>query len=447
MGLDITIRSPIDYLPNIFIAYRTDLSEGSEVFHNNIRERFDNGDPAVLAAMTGFANLTTHAKICLENGDFDRLSELMNANFDLRASLYQISFKNRQMVNLARSVGASAKFTGSGGAIIGIYKDETMLNQLNRKLRAYNIQVIKPKIVCQEYAPIRKAIIPAAGFGTRMLPATKAMPKEMIPIVDKPVIQYVVEEAVAAGITDILMVVGSGKRAVEEHFSPNVALENRLADKGKFQILNQLRAISNLANIHFIWQRELNGLGDAVKYGRFHIGNEPFVVLLGDTIMASNNQVSVTKQLIEAYESCGHSIIGLEEVPQHKVSRYGVMGGTPENKEGLYRVSEWVEKPRPEDAPSNLVIASRYLFTPAIFELLEHLPPGLNNEIQLTDAMHLLLKKEPMFGLKIQGNRFDVGNKLDYIKTNLLFGLQHPEFKHDLWHWLNQLKLIQQTQQ
>lgn len=282
---------------------------------------------------------------------------------------------------------------------------------------------------------IKKAVIPAAGFGTRMLPATKSQPKEMIPIVDKPVIQYVVEEAVASGITDILMVIGKGKRAIEEHFDTNFELEYRLQQKGKKEDLEMIRRITDMADIHFVWQKELNGLGDAVRYGRKHVGNEPFVVMLGDSILQSDNAQPVTRQLMDVFAEYQSSVVALEEVPRANVYRYGVMGGKKIG-DHLYEVEEWVEKPSVEKAPSNLVIAGRYVFTPEIFDLLEVIPTGVNNEIQLTDAMRLLLKEQKMYGHHFAGKRYDVGNKLDFIKTNVAFGLQHPEFGEALREWL-----------
>lgn len=285
---------------------------------------------------------------------------------------------------------------------------------------------------------IKKAVIPAAGFGTRMLPATKSQPKEMIPIVDKPVIQYVIEEAVESGITDILMVIGKGKRAIEEHFDTNFELEYRLQQQGKKEELEMIRRITDMADIHFVWQKELNGLGDAVRYGRQHVGDEPFVVMLGDSILQTENGKPVTRQLMEVFEKYQSSVVALEEVPRANVSRYGVMGGKHVGGH-LYEVEEWIEKPSVEEAPSNLVIAGRYVFTPEIFDQIDVIPTGVNNEIQLTDAMRLLLKEQKMYGHHFIGKRYDVGNKLDFIKTNVLFGLQRQEFGKDLQQWLKAL--------
>ena len=286
---------------------------------------------------------------------------------------------------------------------------------------------------------VKKAIIPAAGYGTRLLPGTKSQPKEMIPIVDKPVIQYVIEEAVASGITDILMVIGKGKRAIEEHFDRNFDLEYTLAQKGKLKELEMIKRITDMANIHFVWQKELNGLGDAVRYGRLHVGNEPFAVLLGDTILEAEGDKTVTQQIMEVYDEFGASVVALEEVPKKLVYRYGVMGGKKVKNRNLYKVDEWIEKPSVEEAPSNLVVAGRYIFTPEILDLLEIIPTGVNNEIQLTSAMQLLLKEQETYGLHFKGKRYDIGNKLDFIKTNLLFGLKNKAFGADLQAWVKDL--------
>lgn len=271
---------------------------------------------------------------------------------------------------------------------------------------------------------IRKAIIPAAGFGTRLLPATKSQPKEMLPIVDKPTIQYVVEEAEASGIRDILMIIGRGKRAIEEHFDRNFELEAELEEKGRKEDLEAIRRSASLANIHFVWQKELRGLGDAVSYARDHVGREPFAVLLGDTLLESDRPV--TRQLMDVFERYRESVVALEEVPMEKVERYGVMDGSPVDGD-VYLVRRFVEKPPRAEAPSNLAIAGRYVFTPEIFDHLEKIPPGKNNEIQLTDAMARMLKERAMYGLRFKGTRWDLGNRLDFLKTNVAFGLRRPD--------------------
>ncbi len=283
---------------------------------------------------------------------------------------------------------------------------------------------------------IKKAVIPAAGFGTRFLPATKSQPKEMLPIVDKPTIQYVVEEAVEAGITDILMIIGKGKRAIEEHFDRNMELEYQLEEKKQFELLEEVRSITNLADIHFIWQKELNGLGDAIRYAQHHVNNEPFAILLGDTLIESRYG-SVTRQLIEVFDKYKGSVVALEEVEREVVSRYGIIGGS-EVEENVFKVSDFIEKPSIEEAPSNLAIASRYIFTPRIFDYLKLVQPGKNNEIQLTDAMHLMLQDYNMYGLRFEGIRYDIGNKLDFLKTNVIYGSKREDLGADFIAWLKQ---------
>ena len=283
---------------------------------------------------------------------------------------------------------------------------------------------------------IKKAVIPAAGYGTRFLPATKSQPKEMLPIVDKPTIQYVVEEAVDAGITDILMIIGKGKRAIEEHFDRNFELEQQLFEKNEMDQLEEIRSITRLADIHFIWQKELNGLGDAIRYARHHVNNEPFAVLLGDTLIESD-QGSVTQQLIKIYNKNLGSVVALEEVDSSLTHRYGVIDG---EEIGIctYRLVQFVEKPAPGEAPSNLAIASRYIFTPEIFAYLEQVKPGINSEVQLTDAMQLMVQEHSMFGFKFSGKRYDIGNKLDFLKTNVIYGLKREDFGSEFRIWLEE---------
>lgn len=273
---------------------------------------------------------------------------------------------------------------------------------------------------------ITKAVIPAAGFGTRFLPASKAQPKEMLPIVDTPTIQYVVEEVEKAGISDILMVIGKAKRAIEEHFDRNFELEAELAEKNRIQELNDIRRISEIANIFFIYQKELNGLGDAVNYARSHVGQEPFVVLLGDTIIDTDNGQSITAEMIRVYEQYQAPVVLLEEVDPKKVSRYGIVGGTMIDSQ-IVEINQLVEKPAVDQAPSNLAVAGRYILTPDIFECIDQTPRGKNNEIQLTDAMQLLLKRRRFYGLKLKGVRHDIGNKLDFVKTNILYAMKRRD--------------------
>jgi len=272
---------------------------------------------------------------------------------------------------------------------------------------------------------VKKAVIPAAGFGTRFLPVTKAQPKEMLPIIDTPTIQYVVQECVDSGIEDILIISGKGKRSIEDHFDRNFELESRILEKEDETLYTQLRHIESMANIHFIRQKELNGLGDAIYHARFHCGNEPFAVLLGDTIIDS--LIPVTQQLIDSYEQYGQTVIAIEKVPLEKVSKYGIIGGK-NLSDSVVQLSELIEKPSSVEAPSNLAIAGRYILTPEIFRALEKTPRGKGNEIQLTDALQIVLKVEGIVGTIIEGKRYDIGNKMDFLKTTVEFALRRKEF-------------------
>ncbi len=283
---------------------------------------------------------------------------------------------------------------------------------------------------------IKKAVIPAAGLGTRFLPATKAQPKEMLPIIDTPVIQYVIQECVDSGIEDILIISGKGKRSIEDHFGRNFELEARILEKEDEEIYTQLRHIENMANIHFIRQKELNGLGDAIYHARFHCGTEPFAVLLGDTIIDS--VIPVTQQLIDTFEQYKQTIIAVETVPSEKVSRYGIVGGDPISDK-LLQINEMVEKPEMKKAPSNLAIAGRYILTPEVFPALEKTQRGKGNEIQLTDALRLLLKSENMIAQTIEGKRHDIGSKLDFLKTTIEFALKRKEFAEPLTQFLHEV--------
>jgi UTP--glucose-1-phosphate uridylyltransferase len=284
---------------------------------------------------------------------------------------------------------------------------------------------------------INKAVIPAAGFGTRFLPATKSQPKEMLPIVDTPTIQYVVEEAVESGITDILMIIGKGKRAIEEYFDKSYELEQQLIESNKLDDLAKIQEITRLANIHFVWQKELNGLGDAIRYAHHHVNNEPFVILLGDTLIEGKGE-PISRQLIKVYEKYNRSVVALEEVDMQVVSRYGVIGGEEIEKD-VYKVKTFIEKPAVDKAPSNLAIASRYIFTPEIFTYLDRVKPGLNNEVQLTDAMQLMLQEHDMYGLRFNGKRYDIGSKIDFLKTNVIYGLKRDDLGPEFRNWLKEL--------
>ncbi|WEZ07914.1 UTP--glucose-1-phosphate uridylyltransferase GalU [Priestia flexa] len=282
---------------------------------------------------------------------------------------------------------------------------------------------------------VRKAIIPAAGLGTRFLPATKAMPKEMLPIVDKPTIQYIVEEAIESGIEDIIIVTGKGKRAIEDHFDYAPELENNLIEKEKFELLEKVRQSSNV-DIHYIRQKEPKGLGHAVWCARNFIGNEPFAVLLGDDIVQA--ETPSLRQLMNEYENTLSSVIGVQTVGDDQTHRYGIVD--PISNEGRrYQVNTFVEKPAPGTAPSNLAIMGRYVFTPEIFEFLEEQEIGAGGEIQLTDAIQKLNEIQRVFAYDFEGKRFDVGEKLGFIETTLEFALQHEDLKYPLMDFLKGL--------
>ncbi|MDA0752670.1 MAG: UTP--glucose-1-phosphate uridylyltransferase [Verrucomicrobia bacterium] len=287
---------------------------------------------------------------------------------------------------------------------------------------------------------IKKAVIPAAGYGTRFLPASKSVPKEMIPVVDKPTIQYVVEEAVEAGIEEILIVVSNGKDAIKQHFSPNVELEALLEKKGKTEELEAMQSLSKLANIQYVHQLEMRGLGDAVRYAKDFAGKDPVAVLLGDTILRSHREQSVLRSMVDIYDQHGGSVIALREMPRSVISRYGVVACEPTTEEGVVRITGLVEKPAPEKAPSLLAVSARYIITPRIFEFLENTQPGFGGEIQITDALNAVAQLEPMSGFQYDGIRLDIGNKLEFIKSNLLLGLERPDMKDDLMKFIVGLK-------
>jgi UTP--glucose-1-phosphate uridylyltransferase len=283
---------------------------------------------------------------------------------------------------------------------------------------------------------VKKAVIPAAGLGTRFLPVTKAQPKEMLPIIDTPVIQYVVQEAIDSGIEDILIISGKGKRAIEDHFDRSFELEDQLLERKDEVMYHEIRRISEMANIYFIRQKELNGLGDAIYYAKQHVGDEPFAVLLGDTVI--NSVIPATQQLIDIYEQYKQSIIGVELVPEDKVSRYGIVGGK-QIDDRISEVTVLIEKPSIKEAPSRLAVASRYILTPEIFKAIEKTQKGKNNEIQLTDSLKSLLEKEAIYSYRYEGKRYDIGNKMDYIKTTIEFGLKRKEYKKDLMMFMKDI--------
>ena len=280
---------------------------------------------------------------------------------------------------------------------------------------------------------IKKAVIPAAGFGSRFLPATKAQPKEMLPLIDTPTIQYVIEETVQSGIEQILLITGKGKQAIVNHFDRSFELEADLSRKNKTAQLKQVQDISAMAEIFYIHQKELNGLGDAVRYARNFVGNEPFVVLLGDTVIRS--QTPCVRQLIDCYSQHRLPVIGVEEVPLDKVDRYGIIAGTPMN-ERTYTVNDLIEKPTAAQAPSRLAVGGRYILTPQIFEYIDKLHPTRDGEIQLTDALREYCQEHELLAYHFTGKRYDIGNKLDYLIAEVEFGVDREDFGFDFRNFL-----------
>jgi len=280
---------------------------------------------------------------------------------------------------------------------------------------------------------VKKAIIPAAGLGTRFLPATKAQAKEMLPIVDKPTLQYIIEEAIASGIEEILIVTGRNKKCIEDHFDRSVELELELEKKGKSAMLEMVQDISNMVNIHYIRQKEPKGLGHAVHCAKSFIGNEPFAVLLGDDIVDA--KTPCLKQMINAYDEYKTSILGVQQVDKDKVNKYGILD-VKYIEDRVYKVKDMVEKPAIEEAPSNIAILGRYIITPAIFDILENQEPGKGGEIQLTDALQTLATKEAIYAYNFEGRRYDVGDKLGFLEATVDFALKRPELRDDFVEFL-----------
>ena len=277
-----------------------------------------------------------------------------------------------------------------------------------------------------------KAVIPAAGLGTRFLPATKAQPKEMLPVYNKPTIQYVVEEAVNSGIDDILIITGKGKRTIEDHFDKSFELEYNLQKKNKTDYLKEVQAITNMADVYYVRQKKQNGLGDAISCAQKHIGDEPFAVLLGDTITYS--KVPCTKQLIDVYKKYGGSTIAIEELPERKIERYGIVDGKS-LEENIYKVNNLVEKPKLEEAPSNLGITGRYILTPDIFDKLKSIDAGVGGEIQLTDAIN---EQENVYATTFEGTIYDIGNTMEWLKSSIDMALTHEDVQKELLSYLKQ---------
>lgn len=287
------------------------------------------------------------------------------------------------------------------------------------------------------FKTIKKAVIPAAGLGTRFLPATKASPKEMLPLVDKPLIQYVVEEAVAAGIREFIVITGRGKRAIEDHFDVSFELEANLRENGKKGLLKEIQEIADMADFCYIRQRHARGLGHAIWCARNLIGNEPFAVLLGDDILDA--PIPAIQQLIQVYERFHCPVVGVQPVPKQEVQQYGVIKAEPVETD-LYRVEDLVEKPLPVKAPSNLAVIGRYILTPEIFEVLEKTPPGKNQEIQLTDALRVMARDKAVYGKRLEGTRYDAGDKLGFLKATVEFGLKSPDLGKPFQQYLKTLK-------
>ena len=284
---------------------------------------------------------------------------------------------------------------------------------------------------------IRKAIIPAAGLGTRFLPATKSQPKEMLPIVDKPTIQYIIEEAIASGIEEILIITGKGKKCIEDHFDKSLELEIQLERSGKDELLKMVRDISDMVDIHFIRQKEPKGLGHAISCAKTFVGNEPFAVLLGDDIVYNDEQPCLG-QLIKCFNEYNTSILGVQEVAHEDVNKYGIVDGV-HVENGVYKVRNLIEKPAVDEAPTNVAILGRYIITPKIFEILENTKPGKGGEIQLTDALLTLIGQEAMYAYNFTGKRYDVGDKLGFLKATVEFALRRDELKDEFREYLENI--------
>lgn len=293
-------------------------------------------------------------------------------------------------------------------------------------------------VVNENSSKIRKAIIPAAGLGTRFLPATKAMPKEMLPILDKPTIQYIVEEAARAGIEDIIIVTGKHKRAIEDHFDIQNELETTLSEKGKSELLKKVQYSTDLANIFYVRQKEQKGLGHAIYTAKQFIGNEPFAVLLGDDIVEADKPS--IKQLMEQYETTGKSVIGVQTVPNSETHRYGIID-PKEQVDRLYEVEKFVEKPEQGTAPSNLAIMGRYVLSPRIFDYLENQDEGSGGEIQLTDAIERLNKDDKVYAYDFEGQRYDVGEKVGFVKTTIEYALKDNEMREEIKQYIQSLDI------
>lgn len=288
---------------------------------------------------------------------------------------------------------------------------------------------------------VKKAIIPAAGLGTRFLPITKSLPKEMLPIVDVPTIQLIVEEAAKSGIEEILIITNSNKQSIENHFDVNYELETRLTNSNKLDKVQQIRDIANIADVHYIRQKEPKGLGDAIHRAKAFVGDEPFAILLGDDIVYTGDEKPALKQLMDAFDEKQASILGVQAVKMDDVDKYGIvkLSDDDNSQSDLHKIASIIEKPSIEKAPSNLAVLGRYILTSEIFEILENIPPGKNDEIQLTDAISILLEKQVVYALEFKGTRYDVGDKFGYIKANIDYALNNDEISSELSSYLKEL--------
>jgi UTP--glucose-1-phosphate uridylyltransferase len=285
--------------------------------------------------------------------------------------------------------------------------------------------------------PVRKVVIPAAGLGTRFLPATKILPKEMLPVVDKPAIQYVVEEAVQAGLTDILIITGRNKRAIEDHFDRNFELEHYLEGRGQLELLKEVQFASDLADMHYVRQRDPLGLGHAISVARHHVGREPFVVMLADELMVDDG--ALLRSMLGAHATNGNSVVAVTEVAPEEISSYGCVEPATTAPESFFEIRRIVEKPPRDVAPSNLAVTGRYVFSPEIFDMLDRIEPGRGGELQLTDAIALLLEEQTVLGYQCTHGRFDVGQKLDFLRANIELALDHEDLGPELGPWLRDL--------
>ncbi len=318
-----------------------------------------------------------------------------------------------------------------------ICREYPCFSPLSTLTRHHDNDILKRVSKMEDSMKVRKAVIPAAGLGTRLLPATKAMPKEMLPIVDKPTIQFIIEEAIASGIEEILIITGRSKRAIEDHFDRSVELEDVLEKSSNTAMLDVVKRVSEMVDIHYIRQKDPKGLGHAILCAKAFVGNEPFAILLGDDIVYNEHEPCL-KQMMTVYDRVNTSVLGVQKVPRTDVSKYGIVSGK-KTEENLYHVEDLVEKPSLEDAPSDIAILGRYIISPEIFDILSHTPPGKNGEIQLTDALRELSTKENMVAYIFEGKRYDVGNKLGFLEATVETALRNDELRASFLAYLRDI--------